>query len=234
MKVVSIILKTIVVVAVAVGVSIQLKKYQGKPKLNIFRYFTDQTNLFIFLLAGISLVNGFVTGVYHQDTNVVLYVLKFLSISAITVTHVTFHYILRPEILKENERLGRVNYNPSSLEDILVHYVAPLCAVADFLLCENHALIAWWMPFLGICYPLIYFVVTILLAKYPFVGTDGKVTKYPYYFINPEIMGWTGKGSANTNYGVVHVAVVFSLIIVGLGFVYFGLAHLSAFLLGLL
>lgn len=227
MLVISLLLKIIVIVSVAVGLAIQLRQYPSKNKLNLFRYFTDQSNLLIALLMTAGIVLGIESGKWYFYDSELMYVIKFMAVSAITVTHVTFAYVLRPVIIADNKQKQRLNYNPDSFEDILLHYVAPITAVFEFLVTENHTYMQWWMPLLCIIYPLVYFIVSLLLGLFgkPFTATDGERVRFPYFFINPDIVGWKGGGSANSKLGVVHFVAIFVVTVLVLSFAVMGLAY---------
>lgn len=104
----------------------------------------------------------------------------------IWVTHLVFHFVLVPYIRRTGKTF--VDSSQGRIGNVLVHYVAPLLTLLQWLLWADktglsvrHAL--WWLV-LPLCY-LIYILLRARTGK-PISGTD---LLYPYFFLYLPTLG---------------------------------------------
>lgn len=104
------------------------------------------------------------------------------------LTFLVFHFILRPGI-----QTGYWAEYVSGFDNLCVHYLCPLWFLADYLLFDAKGTIRATDPFLWLVFPGVYYLyVTIYRWAGGVFGGEGEVSGYPYFFLNPEVMGFWG------------------------------------------
>ncbi|WP_380164152.1 Pr6Pr family membrane protein [Jannaschia sp. R86511] len=168
-------LLTAVVVLVAVAVQVPVSAavetgffarplYRG---LNVFAFFTIQSNLLVALSA-------LLTAWQPERDGPLRRVLRLTSLVAITVTGVVYHSVLAG--LVELSGWGL-------LADLLVHTVVPLLAVLGWLLFGPRGRTGWWVVLASAVFPVLWLVLT--LVRGPLVGGF-----WPYPFVDVDELGW--------------------------------------------
>lgn len=166
---------TVLVVAVALVIQVPLSAavddgYFGSPLyrgLNVFAFFTIQSNLLVALSALLT------TSDPDRDT-VLRRVLRLTSLVAITVTGVVYHAVLAG--LQDLRGWGY-------LADLLVHSVVPMLAVLGWVLFGPRGRTGWRVVLLSAVFPVLWLVFT--LVRGPLVGGF-----WPYPFVDVDELGW--------------------------------------------
>ena len=119
-KVVSIVLKIIVVAAAALGVilSAQATKHTFMGGGRVFMFFTIQSNIAIAVISAI----GAVLLLSDRKIGRAWFAIKFVGTVSITLTGAVFAFVLAPT-------LGKFAWN---VQNTLTHAVVPVAAVIDF------------------------------------------------------------------------------------------------------
>ena len=89
-----------------------------------------------------------------------------------------------------------------TLSNDLVHIIAPLMAVLDWLLLDVHGRLRWQYPLRWLVYPLAYLAFILirgLLVHGPFVYPN---LHYPYPFLNVDKIGYSGVALNTVIYGI--------------------------------
>lgn len=169
-KVISIILKIVVVVSATLGTifSVTASAETSVGGETAFMYFTIQSNILIALicLIGIFLI------ITNRIDNKVWHVIKLVGTVAITLTGFVFCFIIAP--LMET--------GAWMIHNILTHVVVPLAAIADYIaVCSvlriKRINVLWVdVP------PLLYGIYAIIGYIRGWEFLDGN--NYPYYFLN--------------------------------------------------
>ena len=119
-KIISIILKCIVVVAMTTGVIISVNEssnaFMGGD--TVFMYYTIQSNILI----GIICLIGAILIITNHVNNNVWHIIKYVGTVAITLTGFVFCVILAPAMQR----------NAWTLSSILTHVIVPSCSIIDF------------------------------------------------------------------------------------------------------
>lgn len=163
-------LKIIVILAAFIGTGISA--YGDRDVffcgLNIFMYFTNQSNVAIAIICAVGLClmkRGKKISERH-------YIIKYVGTVAITLTGVVFLLVLAPT-------LGAAAWDA---HNVLTHIVVPIAAIADFFVVVPGVEIKKHNVFYVIIPPLVY----AIYAGIGFVrGWDFyEGNNYPYFFLN--------------------------------------------------
>ena len=163
-------LKIIVILAAFIGTGISA--YGDRDVffcgLNIFMYFTNQSNVAIAIICAV--------GLYLMKCGKKIserhYIIKYVGTVAITLTGVVFLLVLAPT-------LGAAAWDA---HNVLTHIVVPIAAIADFFVVVPGVEIKKHNVFYVIIPPLVY----AIYAGIGFVkGWDFyEGNNYPYFFLN--------------------------------------------------
>lgn len=131
-------------------------------QINLFTYFTIQTNLLLGLSAFYSIVRQERTGYFST-------LFRISTTVWITVTGTSYSLLLA----KYHHPKGLY-----AIANILLHYVTPVMSFIAFIVIKRKERLRWYTPFLMLIYPLIYFVLTMIRGEID--------SYYPYWFLNPK------------------------------------------------
>ncbi|MCR5374872.1 MAG: Pr6Pr family membrane protein [Lachnospiraceae bacterium] len=163
-------LKTIVIIAAAVGVF--LSAYAGRNTFmggsRVFMYFTIQSNIAVAL---ISLI-GCCLMLTKKKVGEAWHVIQFVGAVAITLTGIVFGFVLAPTL----------GVNAWNVQNTLTHVVVPIAAVVDFLIVAYGENIRKKNVIYVIIPPILY----AIYAAIGYVrGWDFALgINYPYFFLN--------------------------------------------------
>lgn len=165
--------------------------WQPARALNVLVYFTIQSNLIVgvtaLLLArrprraapvgpGESLAPG-AGGSPPQGprrTSLLFRVLRFDGIAMIVLTAVVYHALLAP--------LPPHPHGWDAVDNVLLHTVVPLMAVAGWLVFGPRGLVSWKVVWLSLLYPIAWLVFTVVRGA--------AIGWYPYPFMDPREQGY--------------------------------------------
>ncbi len=169
-KLVSCVLKIIVIVSAVVGIYMSAfdTSYAFMGGKRVFMFFTIQSNI---ALALISLIGLFLLAGSKMVKNY-WFVIKFVGAVSITLTGVVFSFVLVPTI-------GPAAWD---LRNTLTHVVVPVCSVIDYLLIGVYGDVTYRDVGFVTIPPLLY-------AAYAGIGYAagwqfGEGIRYPYFFLN--------------------------------------------------
>ena len=169
-RLVSYLLKCVVVVSAAVGVILSAmasaSTFMGGGR--VFMYFTIQSNIAIGLIC---LIGGLLLAAGRKPGNG-WHVIKFMGTVSITLTGVVFCFVLAPT-------LGRYAWNA---QNILTHVVVPIAAIADFFVAGICGDLKWSDALYGTLPPLAYAVYAGIGYAAGWEFSPGR--NYPYFFLN--------------------------------------------------
>ncbi|MCG5218754.1 Pr6Pr family membrane protein [Streptosporangium sp. KLBMP 9127] len=168
-------------------------------------YFTVQSNLALVLYYGWRLLG--------RDTSATL---KGAVTLYLVITGLVAHFVLtggaNPLLLFPDGSGDDVR----DLGSLLLHYVTPIMALADWLLFDRSRRLGWTDPLKWLAYPLAYAVFALgrgaLLAP-------GTARRYPYPFLDVDRLGYDG---------VAVQAVVLAVVFAVLGYALIALRRIGA------
>lgn len=129
----------------------------------------------------------------------------------IWVTHLVFHFALVPYIRRTDKSFA--GSGETWLGNILVHYIAPLLTLLQWVLWADKTGLTVWNALIWLLIPLYYLIFVLLRARTgkPIGDTD---LMYPYFFLDYPALGW--KRFALTIAVLLVVFFSLALILVGL------------------
>lgn len=146
----------------------------------VFLYFTVQSNIFIILMALITLVDE-VVSIFTKKSfmNQVLLYIKFSATIAITITFIVFFTMLAP-LLGPDYLLSFNNFS--------LHAIVPIIAIVDFILFDTKINLSYPKSLFGCIPPLCYMV--FVYVGVPLKFQYGENLKFPYFFLDYETNGF--------------------------------------------
>lgn len=169
-KIISIMLKVIVVLSAATGTFLSAdagrRSFMGGS--TVFMYFTIQSNIAIALICAI----GLCLFAKNKPVGNAWYVVKFVGTISITLTGVVFGFVLAPT-------LGAYAWN---LQNTLTHLVVPVAAVIDFFVVAASVEIKRKNMIYVIIPPILYAIYAGIGYVRGWEFAEG--INYPYFFLN--------------------------------------------------
>jgi hypothetical protein len=177
-------LRLVLLAASGYGLYLNTGLSNGALDLETFNYFTILSNALVFIVFAVLTVRTFAqVGRPRPITPVLPPVLSGLVLVAISITGIVYNFVLVPR----NVSLG--TYDGGDLADTLVHTVAPLLVLADWLFFAPKGRFRWWFAFVWLVVPAAYAVFALIRAELgPVLTSVG--SRYPYFFLDVDEFGW--------------------------------------------
>ncbi len=171
------------------GLAMTLVGPDGELELQTLAYYTVQSNLLVFgFFATLALSTA---SALRRDGPLGPVPswpgLKGMVTLAILVTMLVYHFVLVPSILADPAS----TYRPFGPADLLVHYAGALMALADWMLFDPKPGFRPADPLRWLAVPLAYLGFAIVRARLgpPLRGFGAEPVRYPYGFMDPDIIG---------------------------------------------
>ena len=195
-----------------VGIFMQAGLHKGKYYLGTFSYYTNLSNLFTGVYQLLLFIGGFVGGAFY--TGVTGAALRYSLTLMIWVTHLIYHFLLVPDF--KRRKGPEFSEEWRTFKNLDVHYVVPLLALLQWLVCADKA-VPLWATAAWLLIPLTYLAFAMIRAW--ILGPEPKrgVYRYPYSFMDLDEQGiksWTKN---------ILMALAFYIV---LGFVLYGVSWL--------
>ncbi|HZP30948.1 MAG TPA: Pr6Pr family membrane protein [Acidimicrobiia bacterium] len=176
---------------------VRLSSDEGRSIVNMFSYFTIQSNVLVFVTALAVALRPRASGVVGQTV-------RLAALCGITLTGLVYGTIIAPHVHLSGEAL---------VYDYVFHYVVPAAAVVGFVFVGprtpfrtvNLVFLVW--PVLW----LVYTMVRGAVAEPVFRGLGEVPSHYPYHFLDVDRL---------PTEEVAVTIVVIALVLVGLGFAF--------------
>lgn len=163
----------------------------GKFNYSMLVFYTNLSNLVcwvFFLVLTIKTISDIKSnGV--RGTTVFLPKIKGMVTMMITVTFLVFAVLLAPLMFQMGGNAAE-SVGLYSLANILVHYFTPLMVIFDWLLFDEKNRYRWFEPFRWLIIPYLYFIFALIRAEIGGELFGG--SRYPYFFIDVDKLGWGG------------------------------------------
>ena len=211
-KIASIILKIVVIISVACGVTISAMSsatnFMGGD--TVFMYFTVQSNILICIVCLI----GSIMILMSRPCSKVWYVIKLVATVSITLTGMVYCFVLAPGMA-----------NAWSLSSVLLHAVVPLLSVIDFFVICNAMKIRKINTLWVTVPPLMYAIYSGIGYVRNWNFFEGH--NYPYFFLNwGSEAGAIGFSSKPPFMGPVWWILILFVFLIIVGLVYLLIADL--------
>ena len=176
-----------------------LTSSEDRSIVNMFSYFTIQSNVLVFTMSAVLLVRPRVAGAFWR-------VVRLAALCGITLTGIVYATVIAPYVHLSGEALV-YNY--------IFHYVVPISTVIGFVVVgprrqfqrRDMVFLVW--PVLW----LVYTMVRGAVADPVFKGLGEAPSHYPYRFLDVD---------AVSTVEVVLSIVLITIVLIGLGFAYLG------------
>lgn len=183
-------------------------------------YFTIQSNLI--LIVGI----GYALWATLRNTAGPSPILKGAITVYITITCLVYNLILAKSAGSSPPPAGSiiVPLIGGTLSNDLLHIIAPVMAILDWLLFDAHGNLQWRYPLQWLVYPLAYLAFVLirgLLVTGPYLYPD---LHYPYPFLNVDVIGYGGVALNTLIYGIAFWLIGIAFVSVDRALVRFNLA----------
>jgi hypothetical protein len=175
---------------------------------NLFYYFTTQSNILVVILFVVLATTNLVPPEAREkgrSGTVIQPALHLAVVFYITITFLVFALLLSQYLFS----MGKT----SALSMILTHYIVPIMAIVDWICFQPHGRVGYRAALAWLSYPLAYFAFSLLRALFGHPSFD-RGSKYPYFFIDADRLGW-----ANLAWIVPAFTAVFLLLGLGMVFV---------------
>ena len=204
----SLALKFVIVAVVVVGI---VQAFLGNAVIGASKtllYYTNQSNL---LMAAICLAFALWQMFANKSMPRWCYVVKYAGTVAITITFLVFWLFLAPFMTEDMPVF--------SLNSVCLHLVAPLLAIADFLIFDCNWLSSkktmWWT----LVFPAYYFAFAVICSKCG-VTFDSAGAVMPYFFMDFYTYGWFTFQLKPFTLGVAYWLVAILAFVLGVGALY--------------
>lgn len=168
------------------GIFLQAGFHQGRYRLGTFSYYTNLSNLFTGVYQALILVGSFTGGALYDSVTgaVVRYALTLM----IWVTHLVYHFVLVPDFKKNKGDEFAAEWR--TYQNLSVHYVVPLLAVLQWLICADKA-VPFWAVWAWLVIPLAYLTFAMIRAWILGPAPKSGVYRYPYAFMDLDAQGFS-------------------------------------------
>ena len=188
-RVFALILRSIMLIGCGCGLSIFLGFPEGQLRWSTLIYYTNLSNLgcfiFFIFLTGKTILEIKREGT--KGTTMLLPHFKGAFVLMITVTFLVYHIMLSGSgFSMASDFTGQF-----IIANNLLHYVIPIMVILDWFIFDKKNVFRWFDPLLWLIIPFIYFVFALIRAE---IGglLPGRDTRYPYFFIDVDFLGWSG------------------------------------------
>ncbi len=165
--------RAIYVALVAVALVLDFEFLQGRANWYYLNYYT--------ILSNIACLVFFTLALFHPQR--ITPRAEGAITFCIAITGIIYATMLAPADIAEGHFFN--------FENIVLHYVAPIMVILDWLLFCPKGRLRTTDPLLWLCIPLSYF--GYILVRSTFAGNIGNIgSRFPYGFIDPAIQGGWG------------------------------------------
>ena len=182
-------------------------------------YFTTQSNVWIGLIHLAIILLSFSKNAKNEKFIRSFYYCKYCFVVSIAMTGFVFCFLLGP--------FADQSYHPWSFYSILAHTITPVLAVTEFYLDEYKYNFTLKQLFGVLIAPIVYYTLAIILCVFRF--DFGRGDPFPYFFLDIySSVGLFGFAPNPLTYmGTVWWILLFSIIMLGIGFLLMKTHHSS-------
>jgi hypothetical protein len=182
--------------------------------LELFSYYTIQSNLFVVILFAVLAFFEIKKQPWEDNWKRVF---KGMFSIGILVTMLVYHVLLKPGI-----SAGSIDYEVGSLADSLVHTIVPTLVILDWFLFDKKGFLKAYYPLLWLLQPVDYLFYVIIYTALGGRFTLGvEPVRYPYFFLDLGRFGFVG---------VLQWAVLILLLFMVLGYLLYFIDGLLRYL----
>lgn len=165
-----------------------LKRGIRGAKSEIYIYYTNLSNIAVILYHTVLFIASF-----YRDSKfykiIFSPVLRLSVTLIILMTFIIYHFVLRSadkHLLPEANTSCRQR-KVKIITNLCVHYVVPLLTFAEWVIFANKESLKITDGIIWVIFPLIYIAFISFRAKV--IGNNSEKKKYPYFFIDADVIG---------------------------------------------
>jgi len=208
-RICTLVFRFVMLIGCGFGLSVFLGIPEGHLRLSTLIYYTNLSNLicFIFyiLLAAKTILDIRRDGI--KGTTTLLPHFKGAFVLMITITFLVYHIMLSGSGFTMT---GNISLQ-FDMANILLHYIVPIMVILDWFMFDKKNVFRWFDPLLWLIIPFLYFVFALIRAEFGGL-LAGRNTRYPYFFIDVDALGWQGV--------ITYVAII-TIAFTALGYLFF-------------
>jgi len=170
----------------ALGLAANLGLLEGRFLASQLNYYTVLSNLLclVYFAVDLPLSGRNARGLPDaRERTTTLPRVKGAVVMAITVTFLVFNIALAPTYIVDPD------YDFYTLSNLVLHYLAPIAVVVDWLVFDRKGLLRWFDPLIWLVIPAAFLLYTVLHA--PFIGPifEPEHSRYPCPFLDADELG---------------------------------------------
>jgi len=164
------------------GLLLHSRRPDGTHRRDMYVYYTNLSNLLVCIYYAMLFLTGVVA---RQTVGMVLRgsVLQMVMACCIWITHLVFAFILWPAAKRAGKKMISFADTGRFVSNLLVHYIAPLLALAEWAVCADKNGLNFFSPLWCLVLPFAYFAYVMIRGGRG-VNIDGTSSPYPYFFID--------------------------------------------------
>ena len=178
-------LSALIVVCACIGLTLHKDVYAHTPRSDFYWYYTNVSNLIVLLYFALIAPWLYARAALRRFIPAA----EFSVMMVILLTHVVFHNLLFPDILRAARKTRRTRETDiMAADNLFIHYLVPWLTCLYWLLCSPDK-DALTLPgaLVWLAVPLIYLLCLFLRARRGnLAGTD---SPYPYPFLDVQRLG---------------------------------------------
>ena len=205
-RVVALMYRCVLIVVCGIGLYITTGLYRGSFSSNSLVYYTTLSNLLCFLFYILLIIlNAANLEKGDKVARVFFPHLKGAFTLMITITMMVYHFMLAGLYTD-----GDFSFQ---LQNLILHYIVPIMVIFDWILFDPKQIFRRTDPLYWLSIPILYAVFSLIRAE---IGgmLPGRSTRYPYFFLDIDEIGWSG---------VLTYVALFALVFAILGYVIWAL-----------
>lgn len=184
--------RTVFLVLCAMGILGHLSIDNAVQNINALAFFTILSNMLCFFIVFYEARKDFryiTKGKECRYTNL-YYQMKGVGMLVITITCMTYNYILSPLGFYMVEEYDIIADMGKTDRDIIVHVIVPVMIWLDYILFQIKGKFCKWDPLKWVCAPILYFIFIMIRAKQVTSTYSSRgVVRYPYFFLDIDTYG---------------------------------------------
>ncbi|MDR1804003.1 MAG: Pr6Pr family membrane protein [Treponema sp.] len=206
-RIAAMVFRILVLAACSVGLALNLFIRQSSFHSESLIYYTNLSNLLCFLYF-IPLVARMAIHL-RDDSNAAVTLfprLKGAFTLMMTITMLVYHFVLMGGNVPAYDGTQRW------LANALLHYAAPAMVILDWVLFDPRRVFRVFDPLLWLLIPLLYAIFTLIRAE---VGGEmgGRGSRFPYFFLDVDAIGWGGMLAYVGAFAVVFAALGYIMLL---------------------
>jgi hypothetical protein len=186
-RIVALIYRCLIIAACSVGLVLNVFTRQGRFHPESLIYYTNLSNL-ICLLYFVLLVARMVISLKDGAKGAVTLFprMKGAFTLMIAVTMLVYHFLLAGGMPQWYDGTNFQRW----LANTLLHYTAPAMVILDWILFDPKRVFHRFDPLLWLLIPLLYAIFTLIRAEVG--GEMANGSRFPYFFLDVDAIGWGG------------------------------------------